>query len=249
MASNDNSGGNFEIDTLLKIISNSTQRGLDGVFFADVDNINKLPPSLQSLVDIKLLLEDCKRLLKSTGGHNSITSSQWTDSNAIGHHRRARRSLMFPGTQWCGPGSTAKYRFSLGKHVQTDMCCRAHDYCPPEMQIVGFETKYHYTNKQLFTLSHCACDKRFHKCLRQVRNSVSYHVGNAFFNVFGTQCFVVRKRRQCVEKGWWAWEGCKRYEKLPTAVLRDPRPFPKLTPRNRTRSGNHRRRNKVKQLD
>lgn len=38
--------------------------------------------------------------------------------------------LTVPGTKWCGPGDNAKNFDDLGKHIETDKCCRAHDHCP-----------------------------------------------------------------------------------------------------------------------
>lgn len=34
-----------------------------------------------------------------------------------------------PGTKWCGPGNTASSYNDLGKHRDTDFCCRDHDHC------------------------------------------------------------------------------------------------------------------------
>lgn len=37
--------------------------------------------------------------------------------------------MTAPGTKWCGPGNTAANYNDLGKHRDTDMCCREHDHC------------------------------------------------------------------------------------------------------------------------
>ncbi|XP_011678633.1 uncharacterized protein LOC105445152 [Strongylocentrotus purpuratus] len=197
---------------------------------------NVLLPS--QLLNFTSLINDCQQFLSSVP-HSSDRTSNFLDHGNFSFsdlhhpgHRRSRRSLMYPGTLWCGAGHRAKSEYALGDNTFTDRCCRAHDFCPMDMQILAFKTKYYMTNKNMFTLSHCACDKRFHKCLRQVRNAVSYDVGNMYFNILTSQCFVVRQKKQCVENGWWG--KCNRYEKRPTALLRQPRAFPKSLKRNRS---------------
>lgn len=45
-----------------------------------------------------------------------------------GSHRQT--GFNFPGTKWCGPGSTAQHYDDLGYHRAEDACCREHDHCP-----------------------------------------------------------------------------------------------------------------------
>lgn len=106
-------------------------------------------------------------------------------------------------------------------------CSGVKHYNLSSIQIDFIYTFYFYFI--LFYFSHLY---RFHKCLRQVRNTVSYDVGNMYFNILTSQCFVVRQKKQCVENGWWG--KCNKYEKRPTALLRQPRAFPKTLKRNRS---------------
>ena len=73
---------------------------------------------------------------------------------------RTRRSLLvYPGTKWCGKGSSAHFYDDLGDSRDTDMCCRAHDFCP--FTISGLTSKYNLFNYRFHTLSHCDCDDRW----------------------------------------------------------------------------------------
>lgn len=70
---------------------------------------------------------------------------------------RSKRSMfIYPGTNWCGKGSTASNYYDLGENIDTDKCCRAHDYC--SVTIEGLTSQYNYFNYRLHTLSHCECD-------------------------------------------------------------------------------------------
>lgn len=142
------------------------------------------------------------------------------------HERQKRGLFMFPGTLWCGTGNRAPTYDSLGMYNKTDMCCREHDHSTDAMSIGSRETKYHLTNWAMFTVTHCSLDKKFHKCLRQVKNMAAYEVGRGYFNIFNVQCFVIRKRKQCVEKYWYMPWRCKRHEYLDTACLRKAQIFP-----------------------
>ncbi|XP_071848744.1 uncharacterized protein [Apostichopus japonicus] len=142
------------------------------------------------------------------------------------HHERQKRGLfMFPGTLWCGTGNRAPTYDALGMHNRTDMCCRDHDHSTEDMSISSGATKYHFTNWNILPIMHCSQDKRFHKCLRQVKNEFAYEVGRAYFNVFDVKCFVIRNRKQCVER-FWNFLKCTKYRYLPTACLRNAQIFP-----------------------
>ncbi|XP_041456350.1 uncharacterized protein LOC121408783 [Lytechinus variegatus] len=218
-------------DKFLASWKNTSSGGIQGCRrFSNVT----FPPHLLSATS--RMIFNCRRFLSSMhSDHNSTTldlgNPSFSDIHLSGR-RRSRRSITYPGTLWCGAGHRAKSEYALGDNTFTDRCCRSHDFCPKEMQILAFKTKHYLTNKNMFTLSHCACDKRFHKCLRQVRNAVSYDVGNWYFNILRSKCFVVRQKKQCVEKEWWG--KCKRYEKRPTALLRQAQSFPKSLKMNRS---------------
>ncbi|KAF4516949.1 hypothetical protein B566_EDAN005550 [Ephemera danica] len=110
--------------------------------------------------------------------------------------------LIFPGTKWCGQGSIATGETDYGVFVETDKCCKAHDYCPDH--ISSGQTKHNLTNNGLFTKVHCDCEvqfrsclkadntvvsMKFRSCLKADNTVVSMKVGYTYFNVAGTECF------------------------------------------------------------
>ena len=81
------------------------------------------------------------------------------DATAFQPGARAKRSvLVYPGTKWCGKGASARSYNDLGDSRDTDVCCRAHDFCP--YTISGLTSKYNFFNYRFHTLSHCDCDDR-----------------------------------------------------------------------------------------
>lgn len=76
---------------------------------------------------------------------------------------RSRRSLkenfIVPGTKWCGAGDLAEKYSELGMNRKEDTCCRAHDNC--RLNIGAFRRRFGYFNFRPFTISNCACDRRF----------------------------------------------------------------------------------------
>ncbi|XP_043282216.1 phospholipase A2 isozymes PA3A/PA3B/PA5-like isoform X2 [Venturia canescens] len=101
-------------------------------------------------------------------------------------HRRFSRQIA-PGTKWCGNGDRAIDDKDLGYFRETDKCCREHDKC--SMDIKGKETKYGLTNPDMFTRSHCDCDKKFYECLTDVSTRMSRTIGEIYFNFLGKKCF------------------------------------------------------------
>ncbi|KAK5639859.1 hypothetical protein RI129_010670 [Pyrocoelia pectoralis] len=95
--------------------------------------------------------------------------------------------VIFPGTKWCGPGNIAANYDDLGLAAETDMCCRAHDFCGDTFS--PYETKYNLTNLAFYTRLNCTCDDKFYTCLKDVDSTFSRKIGNIFFNLLGTQCF------------------------------------------------------------
>ena len=71
---------------------------------------------------------------------------------------RSTDALMFPGTNWCGKGTSSKNFRQLGPRANTDRCCRDHDHC--KLTISPFERKFHFFNYRLYVISHCDCDER-----------------------------------------------------------------------------------------
>ncbi|XP_074119825.1 protein PROCA1 [Sminthopsis crassicaudata] len=131
---------------------------------------------------------------------------------------RAKRGFTYPGTLWCGAGNNAESYEQLGELEETDRCCREHDQC--QEVIHPFTIGYGHHNFRWHTISHCDCDARLKKCLRQVNDEASRAVGQAFFNVIQVPCFELTYEEQCVERYWYGW--CKSYGPMPRAVLHDP---------------------------
>ncbi|XP_039364409.1 protein PROCA1 [Mauremys reevesii] len=132
--------------------------------------------------------------------------------------RRAKRGFTYPGTLWCGAGNNADSYGQLGEHRETDECCREHDHC--QHVIHPFTSKYGYRNLRWHTISHCACDLRLKGCLRQVNNTASRVVGQAFFNVIQVPCFEFAYKEQCVEPYLYIW--CRKYNTVAIAVPQKP---------------------------
>ncbi|KAM6110677.1 protein PROCA1 [Pterocles gutturalis] len=131
---------------------------------------------------------------------------------------RARRGLTYPGTLWCGAGSNADAYEQLGEHQDTDRCCRDHDHC--QHVIYPFTSRYGYRNLRWHTISHCDCDRRLKECLRQVNDTASRVVGQAFFNVIQVPCFEFTYKEECVEPYLYLW--CRAYNTVAIAVPREP---------------------------
>ncbi|XP_054650282.1 uncharacterized protein proca1 [Dunckerocampus dactyliophorus] len=135
--------------------------------------------------------------------------------------RRSKRGFTYPGTLWCGAGNMADHYEQLGEFEETDSCCRTHDHCPHVIH--AFSTKYGYTNFKWHSICHCDCDEALKDCLRRVNDTSSRVVGQAFFNVIGAPCFELAYEEQCAERHWYGL--CKRYEKLPIAVVKEAVPY------------------------
>ncbi|KAK2171443.1 hypothetical protein NP493_1065g01010 [Ridgeia piscesae] len=131
---------------------------------------------------------------------------------------RTRRSLLvYPGTKWCGKGSSAHFYDDLGDSRDTDMCCRAHDFCP--FTISGLTSKYNLFNYRFHTLSHCDCDDRLRTCLDSVKSDViAPIVRSLYFSIAGNDCFVLKPEKVCVKRSWWG--KCQKYMKTYRAVYR-----------------------------
>uniref|UniRef100_A0A3B5AZ97 Protein interacting with cyclin A1 n=1 Tax=Stegastes partitus TaxID=144197 RepID=A0A3B5AZ97_9TELE len=128
--------------------------------------------------------------------------------------KRSKRGFTYPGTLWCGAGNMADNYNQLGDFADTDSCCRTHDHCPHVIH--AFSSKYGHTNFKWHSICHCDCDNTLKACLRKVNDTSSRVVGQAFFNVIGLCWFLNSPPRLCSLSS-----RCKRYEKLPIAVLKD----------------------------
>uniref|UniRef100_W5MLJ2 phospholipase A2 n=1 Tax=Lepisosteus oculatus TaxID=7918 RepID=W5MLJ2_LEPOC len=141
-------------------------------------------------------------------GHTAASSPSETP-------RRKKRGWFIPGTLWCGTGTSAATYGDLGVFEETDTCCREHDQC--ENTISSFQINFGVFNHNLFTVSHCECDRRFRQCLLGVNDTVSNLVGYGFFNVLKVPCFVFEPKLQCVQMYWWG--GCKSSKIAPFATF------------------------------
>nr|AWU67141.1 putative phospholipase A2 [Crangon crangon] len=141
-------------------------------------------------------------------------------------HSRSRRwvlneLLIMPGTKWCGNRNMADSFSDLSGFVTADHCCRQHDMC--NINIPGLTRKFGIYNSRLTTISYCGCDERFRACLKMSKTGAADMVGNVFFDVVKTRCFVFKKEKVCKKWSWWG--RCEKYRLQSVAVLRDPIPF------------------------
>lgn len=106
-------------------------------------------------------------------------------------HRQT--GFIYPGTKWCGPGSTALSYDDLGFHRAEDACCREHDHCPAVLE--AGQCLQGLCNNALYTKSHCDCDARFRRCLGAIGSETANLIGSIFFNVVQVSCF--KEKRPC----------------------------------------------------
>ncbi|XP_073828196.1 uncharacterized protein [Musca autumnalis] len=141
-------------------------------------------------------------------------------------HSRQRRELsdwlIAPNTRWCGRGNLANGTYNtLGGATNADKCCRKHDHC--KVFIGAMSQRYGLFNYRPYTLSHCSCDRRFRTCLKMANDEDAKTIGQLFFNMVQTQCFVLAKEQVCLER---AKNGtCVREEIKQKAHLRNNKKF------------------------
>ncbi|XP_059187443.1 uncharacterized protein proca1 [Centropristis striata] len=169
--------------------------------------------------EAKLMCREFKERSERSGRVKKDDSDDSTLQDEV--LKRSKRGFTYPGTLWCGAGNMADSYDQLGEFADTDSCCRIHDHCPHVIH--AFSSKYGHTNFKWHSLCHCACDTALRDCLRKVNDTSSRVVGQAFFNVIGVPCFEFAYEEQCAERHWYGM--CKRYEKLPIAVLQEAVPY------------------------
>lgn len=135
---------------------------------------------------------------------------------------RNKRSLIIPGTNWCGTGNRSPDSYEVGDIAGPDRCCKQHDQCPHNIR--GLTTKYGLYNHRFYTISHCECDDIFRTCLKVDSSENADIVGNIFFNYIGMKCFVFKQVEKCVERAWWG--KCEQYGMVWQAETRDPLTYP-----------------------
>lgn len=163
----------------------------------------------------------CRRLLRRKQLEDDGGGGVEVAAEGPRRGRRRRDLFLYPGTNWCGSGSSARKLNELGHNSRADRCCREHDHCP--FTIEAFQKKFHLFNYRLHTLSHCECDERFRSCLKMTNNGASHMVGKLYFNVVQTKCFVFKHREVCEKRSWWG--KCIQREKQKVAVLRNGMSF------------------------
>lgn len=131
------------------------------------------------LFSLIILSATAKQALISAG---AFDGDEERSANSIerGKTSEERINLSFPGTKWCGPGSTANGYDDLGSDEEVDKCCRAHDHCD---NMASGEEKHGLKNNDFFTRLHCICDKEFKQCLKTVNNRRGNYIGNFYFDV------------------------------------------------------------------
>ncbi|XP_063710125.1 phospholipase A2-like isoform X2 [Culicoides brevitarsis] len=96
--------------------------------------------------------------------------------------------ITYPGTKWCGPGSAAKHFDDLGKNIEEDKCCRAHDHCEDHLLSGQESAARGLKNTSPFTRLTCKCDKELKDCLKKVNTKLSNSIGNIYFS-FQKTCY------------------------------------------------------------
>ncbi|XP_052456873.1 group 3 secretory phospholipase A2-like [Carassius gibelio] len=173
--------------------------------------------------NLRALLEDANLCdmnmhINFTLHKEDIYQGQQMDSRA---KSRQKRAWVFPGTLWCGRGTSASDYEQLGMFVHADRCCRDHDHC--ELIIRSFSVDFGVFNPSLFTLSHCDCDRRFKRCLLNGNDTISNMVGYSFFDVLKLRCFELIQRKKCTQYNWFGL--CTVVQTAPVAVWKDSTPY------------------------
>ncbi|XP_017492676.1 PREDICTED: uncharacterized protein LOC108380788 [Rhagoletis zephyria] len=133
-------------------------------------------------------------------GEDELIAEEKTNAEILSRKRRGFDDwFIAPHTRWCGRGNSANNTYNqLGGASDADRCCRRHDHCP--LFISAFSSRYEYFNFRPYTLSHCSCDRSFRTCLKMNNDDASTTIGQLFFNMVPSQCFIVRKERQCQQR-------------------------------------------------
>ncbi|XP_033330252.2 phospholipase A2 [Megalopta genalis] len=98
-----------------------------------------------------------------------------------------RINLIYPGTKWCGSGNVAAGPDDLGKHKESDACCREHDLCADVIE--AGETKHGLTNPSFYTRLECSCDEKFYDCLHRSEEGAGRRIGFLYFSILNTKCY------------------------------------------------------------
>ncbi|XP_013107965.1 group 3 secretory phospholipase A2 [Stomoxys calcitrans] len=156
----------------------------------------------------------------------AAAQSNDNDNEGSQAHKRNRRELsdwlIAPNTRWCGRGNSANGTYNhLGGASMADKCCRKHDHC--KLFIPGMSNRYGIFNYRPYTLSHCSCDRRFRTCLKMANDEDAKTIGQLFFNMVQTQCFILAKEKVCHERA--ADGSCAQEHTKQKAYLRNNKKF------------------------
>ncbi|XP_070707167.1 group 3 secretory phospholipase A2 [Pempheris klunzingeri] len=170
---------------------------------------------------------DAEELCVSPGEERSVRKHQGqAERSEVRAHQRVKRGFIVPGTLWCGAGNKAPSYEDLGVFADTDSCCRQHDQC--KHTILSFHSEFGVFNSNIFTMSHCDCDNKFHHCLMKANDSISDVVGYTFFNLLKMHCFVFSHRLQCAQRNWFGM--CKETKMDVYAEVHPPTMYESTTP-------------------
>ncbi|XP_076346189.1 phospholipase A2-like [Tachypleus tridentatus] len=134
-----------------------------------------------------------------------------SDTGQLKTEEFVHKSIIWPGTKWCGPGNTSEDFNDLGEKRETDICCRDHDTCDDFMK--SGETKYGLTNNALTTRLNCQCDEDFKACLMKVNTQTSNAVGEFYFNIAQNKCYKMEHPQiKCLRWGGLLQMSCQEYE-------------------------------------
>lgn len=226
-----------DVDTSQIILQGSGSGSFYNVSYIPLTSEDEIPEYLRPALHFRELRALCKahhrtvrRAMKKQRRESKANNNNNNDHHDLdtqsSHSSRSRRSVLdnlrFPATRWCGVGYSASVYGDLGGASGADRCCRQHDlHCP--YFVKSFEKKYGIMNWSIGTINHCACDERFRACLKMSKTGAADMVGNVFFDIVKTRCFVFKKQKVCKKWSWWG--RCEKYRLEGVASLREPIPF------------------------
>ncbi|XP_064095140.1 uncharacterized protein LOC135207342 isoform X2 [Macrobrachium nipponense] len=217
-----------DIETAQAIAEGSSNGVFHNTSYVPVTSEDEIPEYLRPVLHFRQLRAVCKAHHRNVRRSVKLSRRQEDSSRELEPPTLSRSKrwvlnelLIMPGTKWCGNEDLAESFSDLSGFVGADHCCRQHDMC--NINIPGLTRKFGIYNSRLTTVSHCACDERFRACLKMSKTGAADMVGNVFFDVVKTRCFVFKKEKVCKKTSWWG--KCEKYRIQGVAVLRDPIPF------------------------
>ncbi|XP_068236446.1 group 3 secretory phospholipase A2-like isoform X2 [Palaemon carinicauda] len=217
-----------DVDSAQVIVEGSGNGVFYNTSYVPITSEDEIPEYLRPVLHFRQLRAECKahhRTVRKAAkaSRRQAESSRELEPPSLSRSKRwvLNELLIMPGTKWCGNEDLADSFRDLSGYVGADHCCRQHDMC--NINIPGLTRKFGIYNSRLTTISHCACDERFRACLKMSKTGAADMVGNVFFDVVKTRCFVFKKEKVCKKTSWWG--KCEKYRIQGVAALRDPIPF------------------------